>query len=117
MFKPTTTHLDSVHHLLRYLKGTPGTGLFFSAASSLALKAYTDSDWGSCPDTRRNTTGHRVFLGDSLVSWKSKKQQVVSRSSAKAEYRALSSVASEIQWLQNLLQDFEIQTGPAMVFF
>lgn len=116
MSAPRTSHLDAVHHLLRYLKSTPGTGLLFSATSALSLKAYADSDWGNCPDTRRSTTGQCVFLGESLISWKSKKQHVVSRSSAEAEYRALASAASEVQWLTTLLRDFGITIGPTLLF-
>lgn len=57
-----------------------------------------------------------MFLGDSLVSWKSKKQHVVSMSSAEAEYRALASAASEVTWLTQLLMDFEITIGPTLLF-
>ena len=78
--------------------------------------AYADADWGNCPDTRRSVTGYCVFLGNSLVSWKSKKQPTVSRSSAEAEYRALAAVASEISWLKTLLQNFEVQLDSSMVF-
>lgn len=115
--QPRMTHLHAVHHLLRYLKNNPGQGLFFSADSSFQLRAFADADWGSCPDTRRSTTGFCIFLGESLVSWKAKKQQTVSRSSAEAEYRALATVTSEIVWLQQLLQDFHIGiTSPAVLF-
>ena len=103
MAHPRAPHLQALHHLLRYIKGCPGQGILFSAASQIRLMAYADADWGNCPDTRRSVTGYCVFLGDSLISWKSKKQPTVSRSSAEAEYRALASVASEISWLQNLL--------------
>lgn len=57
-----------------------------------------------------------MFLGDSLVSWKSKKQHVVSMSSAEAEYRALASAASEVTWLTQLLMDFEVTIGPTLLF-
>ena len=116
MSKPRTPHLDALHHLLRYLKATPGQGLLFAADSSLSLKAYADVDWGSCLDTRRSTTGHCVFLGNSLISWKSKKQHTVSRSSAEAEYRAPASVTSEIMWLLALLKDFGVSAGPTLIF-
>ena len=78
--------------------------------------AYSDADWGNCPDTRCSVTGYCVFLGNSLVSWKSKKQPTVSRSSAEAEYRALAAVASELSWLKTLLQNFEVQLDSSMVF-
>lgn len=116
MSAPRTSHLDDVHHLLRYLKATPGQGILFSSTSQITLKAYADADWGSCPDSRRSTTGICVFLGDSLVSWKSQRQHVVSRSPAEAEYRALASIASEVTWLNHLLVDFEINIGPTLLF-
>ncbi|MCH79569.1 hypothetical protein A2U01_0000320 [Trifolium medium] len=94
---PTDTHMLAGLHVLKYLKNNPGQGLFFSASSPLTLKGYSDSDWGACPDTRRSTTGFCFFIGTSLISWKSKKQSVVSRSSSEAEYRALAQATCEGQ--------------------
>ncbi|MCH82618.1 cysteine-rich RLK (RECEPTOR-like protein kinase) 8 [Trifolium medium] len=67
-----------------------------------------DADWGSCQVTRRSTTGFCIYLGDSLITWKSKKQATVARSSAEAEYRALASVTTELLWMKQLLSDFGI---------
>lgn len=116
MQAPRTPHLHAVHHLLQYLKSAPGQGLFFPASNQLDLTAYADADWGSCLDTRRSTTGFSVFRGNSLLSWKSKKQPTVSKSSTEAEYCTLSSVASELVWLTRLLTHSEIQISSTMVF-
>ena len=91
-------------------------GLFFPSTSELQLKAFSDSDWAGFVDTRKSITGFSVYLGSSLISWKSKKQVTVSRSSSEAEYRALASVTCEIQWLTYLLHDFDITHKPALVF-
>nr|KYP52516.1 Retrovirus-related Pol polyprotein from transposon TNT 1-94 [Cajanus cajan] len=113
---PYTDHMNATNMLLRYLKHTAGQGILFKANSDTRLHAYVDADWGSCQDSRKSTTGFCVFLGNSLVSWKSKRQQTVSKSSAEAEYRAISSVSSEITWLRNLLTDFNINTPFASVY-
>lgn len=94
--------------VMRYIKFCPGQGLFFSKQNSLHLKAYCDSDLATCPITRRSITGYAVFLGSSLISWLFKKQQVVSRSSTKAEYRALADCTCELTWLLCLFKDLNV---------
>ncbi|XP_031259823.1 uncharacterized protein LOC116117986 [Pistacia vera] len=105
---PTITHLAAAHKVLRYLKNALGQGILLSAASSLQLIGYSDSDWASCPNTRKSLTGFCVFLGHSLISWRSKKQTVVSRSSTEAKYRAMASISTELTWLRQLLTDLAI---------
>jgi len=113
---PTTIHQQAAFRILRYLKNAPGNDIFLSAASIPQLKAYSDSDWATCPETRKSVTGFSIYLGESLVSWKSKKQQTISRSSSEAEYRALAATTCEIQWLTYLLRDLHVSfTQPALL--
>lgn len=84
-FMEKDQHLKAVFRILQYIKGTVGQGLFFGVNSDLQIVAYSDADWASCPESRRSITGMCVFIGGSLVSWKSKKQRTVSRSSVEAE--------------------------------
>ena len=105
---PTTVHWAAVIRIIRYLQGTVYQSLLFPSTSSLELCAYSDADWAGDSTDRKSTTGFCVFLGDSLISWKSKKQQVVSRSSTEAEYRAMASTTSEIVWLRWLLADLGV---------
>ena len=73
--------------------------LFFPRSSSLQLQAYCDATWASDPTDRRPLSAYCVFLGSSLIAWKTKKQTAVPRSSAEAELRAMASVTAEITWL------------------
>ncbi|XP_058771891.1 uncharacterized mitochondrial protein AtMg00810-like [Vicia villosa] len=81
MRTPRHIHLTVVRHIICYLKGTSNRGSFFPSKSSLNLLAYSDADWASCPDTRRYVSVWYMFLGSALISWKSKKQAQVSKSS------------------------------------
>ncbi|KAK6145658.1 hypothetical protein DH2020_022478 [Rehmannia glutinosa] len=105
---PTTVHWAVVTRILRYLRGILFESLLFPSTSSLELRAYSDSDWASDPTNRKSTTGFSIFLGYSLISWKSKKQNVVSRSSTEAEYREMASTTTEIVWLRWLLADMGV---------
>jgi hypothetical protein len=96
MHDPREPHL----RILRYLQGTSTLGLTLRRSLPTELVVYTDADWAGCPDTRRSTSGYAVFLGDNLVSWSSKRQHTVSRSSAEAEYRAVANGVTEATWLR-----------------
>ncbi|KAL5767159.1 hypothetical protein ACOSQ2_013942 [Xanthoceras sorbifolium] len=117
MHQPRKFHMEAALRVVRYLKGAPGKGLFFSSNSDFKLRAYCDSDWAGCPLTRRSTTGYCVFLGPSLISWRSKRQKTVSLSSAKAEYRAMTGACCELTWLRYLLKDLGLSHhGPALLY-
>jgi hypothetical protein len=105
MHAPREGHLVAAKRILRYLQGTISFGLVIPRSAPSQLIVYTDADWAGCPDTRRSTSGYAVFLGGSLVSWSSKRQPTVSRSSAEAEYRAVANGVAEISWLRQLLQE------------
>jgi hypothetical protein len=110
MHDPREPHLAALKRILRYLQGTLSLGLTMRRSSPTELVVYTDADWAGCPDTRRSTSGYAVFLGDNLVSWSSKRQHTVSRSSAEAEYRAVANGVAEATWLRQLL--IELQQPP-----
>lgn len=98
----------AVLRIIRHLRGPLDSGLLFPSDSNLQLRAFADADWAICPSTLQFTTGWCVFLVDSLISWKCKKQPTVSKSSTEAENRAMSSVSGEIIWLHGLFNDFGI---------
>ena len=108
MHAPTEDHLATAKHVLRYLRSTVDLGISLSASSASSLTGYCDSDWGSCCDTRKSTTGFCILLGSSPISWKVKKQSVVARSTAEAEYRAMAITCCEIVWILALLQDLGV---------
>ncbi|XP_050139317.1 uncharacterized mitochondrial protein AtMg00810-like [Malus sylvestris] len=117
MDKPRLPHLDAAHQVLRYIKGSPGQGIMLHSTSSLQLKAYCDADWAKCKDTRRSVSGYCIMLGDSLISWKTKKQTTVARSTAEAEYRAMASTCCEITSLKYVLSDLCVDHSQPVILF
>ena len=92
---PTTAHLEAAKRVLRYVRGILSHGIYFSRGP-LTLTAFTDADWAGGPFDRKSTTGFMVFLGSNPISWSSKKQSTVSRSSTEAKYHALATTAAEL---------------------
>lgn len=114
---PKKEHFEVTLRVVRYIKGSPGQGILLRIGEDLTLRAFCDSDLASCPVTRRTTTGYFVMLGDSPISWKTKKQEMISRSSAKAEYRAMASTTSELVWLKSFLSSLRVEhRGPMTLF-
>ncbi|KAE8708208.1 hypothetical protein F3Y22_tig00110348pilonHSYRG00083 [Hibiscus syriacus] len=109
MHAPRETHFVAVKRILRYLSTTLNFGLSFSrAGNSLDITAFADADWGASIDDRRSITGYGVFLGKCLITWCSKKQRTVSRSTMEAEYKSVADTAADITWVQALLSDLGI---------
>ncbi|KAA0049857.1 Beta-galactosidase [Cucumis melo var. makuwa] len=104
MQAPYEKHMEAVNRILRYLKNTPGKGLMFRKTNRKTIEAYTDSDWAGSVIDRKSTSGYCTFVWGNLVTWRSKKQSVVARSSAEAEYRAMSLGISAISIANNPVQ-------------
>ena len=115
---PTKAHLNMARHVLRYLKGTMNIGLTFrkQGSETLKLQGFCDSDWGASSD-RRSITGYGFCLrGEGpLISWKSRKQQIVALSTCEAEYVALTSAIQEAKFLSQLLMDMNGGTKTTVV--
>jgi len=104
---PCEDHWNAVIRILKYIKRSPGKGLLYGSNNHSRVVCYSDADWAGSPSDRRSTSGYCVSIGGNLISWKSKKQSVVARSSAEAEYRAMASAACELIWLKQLLQELQ----------
>lgn len=108
MHRPTTVHWQALKRLLRYLNGTLDVGLNIYRDSPLRLHAFSDADWAGDRDDFVSTGAYIVDLGRNPISWSSKKQSSVARSSTEAEYRSVAQTASSLSWLGNVLHELGI---------
>lgn len=104
---PKKSHMEAAIKVVKYVKREPAVGILMSSKKENKLVAYCDADWAgaACPNTRRSVTGFVIKHGDSLISWRSKKQATISRSSAESEYRSMASTVSELVWLAALFKE------------
>lgn len=109
MHSPTTIHLQAAKRVLRYLSSTPLQGILLASSSNAHLATYCDSDWAGCATTRRSTSGFCVMLGKPPISSKSKRQSVVAKAIAEAEYRLMAMTVCEVIWLIQLLKDLGLK--------
>uniref|UniRef100_A0A2N9I543 Retrovirus-related Pol polyprotein from transposon RE1 n=1 Tax=Fagus sylvatica TaxID=28930 RepID=A0A2N9I543_FAGSY len=94
--------------------GTPGKGLLFKKRGHLQIEAYTDADWAGSITDRRSTSGYCSFVGGNLVTWRSKKQNVVARSSAEAEFRVVAHGICEVMWIKRMLEELKASASLPM---
>uniref|UniRef100_A0A2N9J511 CCHC-type domain-containing protein n=1 Tax=Fagus sylvatica TaxID=28930 RepID=A0A2N9J511_FAGSY len=106
--KPVDVKLYRVKRIFRYLLGTIDLGLWYPKSNSFDLISYTDADFAGCKIDRKSTSGTCHFLGHSLVSWFSKKQNSVALSTAEAEYVAAGSCCAQSLYIKQQLEDFKI---------
>ena len=111
MSSPIVIHWETLGQILCYLKGNPGRGLLYSNHRHLNIECFSDADWAGSKVDRRSTSGYCVFVGGNLISWRSKKQNVVSRSSAESEYGAMVQSAYEIIWIRQLLEEIGFKSS------
>ena len=114
---PTVAQWNACKRIMRYVKGTLSHGLLFKPASLVTLEGYSDSDWATNIDDRKSISGICVFLGGNLITWSSRKQKAVARYSTEAEYRALSSAATDLMWVQHLLTEIGISFSQPLVLW
>ncbi|GKE13220.1 retrovirus-related pol polyprotein from transposon TNT 1-94 [Tanacetum coccineum] len=117
MQQPRVAYWEAALRVVRYLKGCPRQGILLHIDNDLQLYGWCDYDWAACPLTRRSLTGYFVQLGKSPISWKTKKQHTVSRSSAEAEYRSMATITCELKWLKALLLSLGVSHSRPMKLY
>jgi hypothetical protein len=113
---PKQNHMKAVNRILRYLVYSPRFGLWYPKGSNFSLAGYTDSDWAGDKDDRKSTSVAWQFLGRSLVSWSSKKQNCISLSTAEAEYVAASSACTQLLWMRQTLKEHGVTCDKKCLF-
>lgn len=117
MHAPTQQHLKVVYHILGYLKSTPGKGLLFRKTDERGAEGFSNADWAGSMADSRSTSGFCTKLWGNLVTWRSKKQSVVARSSAKAEFKAITQGVCELIWVVRLIEDLQMPlTKPTQLY-
>ena len=106
---PRECHLTAVKRILRYLKYTPNIGLWYPKSAHFDLVGFSDSDYAGCKVDKKSTSGGCQFLGRSLVSWSSKKQNSVALSTAEAEYSSAGSFSAQLLWMKQTRLDFGVK--------
>ena len=118
MHHPTLEHwINAIKHLLCYLFGLATHGLFLHKESTLSLHAFSDADWVSIKDDYTSTRAYIVYLGRHSISWSSKKQRIVARSSTKAEYRSVVATSAELRWICSLLTELGVWLSNKLVIY
>ncbi|KAH9802698.1 hypothetical protein KPL71_001497 [Citrus sinensis] len=106
---PKESHMLAVKRIFRYLIGTINLGLWYPRGTHIDLTCYSDADFAGYKVDRKSTSGTCHFLGHSLVSWFSKKQNSVALSTTEAEYIAAGSCCAQILWMKQTLRDYGIK--------
>ena len=109
MNSPKDVHYQAAVRVLRYLSSSSSQVTLFTNQSQATLTAYYDSDWAGCPTTRSSTSRFCIFLGQSPISWISKRQSIVACSSAEVEYRSMVIIICEVMWFKQLLKDMGLK--------
>ncbi|XP_071704209.1 secreted RxLR effector protein 161-like [Rutidosis leptorrhynchoides] len=114
MHQPQVHHLEAAMRIIRYLKKTPGHGVVFKKNGHLEAQIYTDASWAGEKGDRRSTSGFFTIVGGNLVAWNSKKQNVVSLSSAESEFRGIAKGVVEALWIKKLLTEISFPPQEAI---
>nr|XP_016450145.1 PREDICTED: uncharacterized mitochondrial protein AtMg00810-like [Nicotiana tabacum] len=100
--------MEVAQRVVRYVKNQHGQGILLSTKKKNIITPYCDADWTAYPLARNSVTGFFIIYGDSLVSWKSKKQSTISRNSTESEYRSIASTVAELVWIFGLFKDIRV---------
>ncbi|KAJ9539519.1 hypothetical protein OSB04_032252 [Centaurea solstitialis] len=117
MHAPSEDHMNVVHRILRYLKAAPGKGLWFRKNQAQEVLGYTDADWSGDKSDGKSTSGYFTYVEGNLVTWRSKKQKVVARSSEEAEYRGMVHGVCELIWIKRILRDLGVSQSNSMKLY
>ncbi|KIK18519.1 hypothetical protein PISMIDRAFT_14301 [Pisolithus microcarpus 441] len=115
MSNPTDLHLKQALHIVRYVASTPNLCLHYHGKEP-RLYGFADSDWASNKDTRHSTTGFAMYYGNSLISWRSRKQKTIALSSTEAEYMAMCDAARQVKWLDMLFKELSFKMDKTIVY-
>ena len=118
MVKPTKLFWKADKHVLRYLRGTSGYGLWYKQSNEVKLHGFTDADWAGSPTDRKTTSGGIFSIGSTTVSWYIRKQISVALNSAEAKYMAASLAACEAIWMRKILVGlFGSHLDPTVIYY